>query len=285
MKKIIACVDGSSHFYSVCDLSSWINSVTNADISLLHVATPHYDVAAKVNFSGSIGFGAKTKLLNDLSKMDEAHGKIEQNKGESILDHAIRELKVENRQNVQRIHLRGSLSEIVLDVSDRADMVIMGRSGMEASGKLNKIGSNLESVVRLVAKPLLIASMVYKPIESLLIAYDGSKKSLDMVNYVANSELLNKLECHLLMIGDENKINEQNIKKAQDILSLQGIDSKSLILNKKNVSAAITDYLEEKQIDLLVMGAYNHSKLRSFILGSITASLINKVQMPVLLFR
>ncbi len=168
MKKILACVDGSSHFYSICDLSSWISGATQADISLLHVATPHYDVAAKVNFSGSIGFGAKTKILNDLVKTDEEHGRAQQNKGQSILDHAMRELKVKNLQDVQKLHLRGGLSEVVQDVSQGSDIVILGRSGKNNSSSLSKIGSNLESIVRLVNKPILVASMMYKPIESIL---------------------------------------------------------------------------------------------------------------------
>jgi len=285
MKKVLACIDGSSHFYSVCDLSSWINRATDADISLLHVATPHYDIAAKVNFSGSIGFGAKTKILNELVKTDEEHGRAQQNKGQSILDHAMRELKVTNLQDVQRLHLRGGLSDVVQDISQGSDVVILGRSGENNSSSSNKIGSNLESIVRLVNKPILIASMVYKPIETILIAYDGTEQSLQMVKYVAQSNLLNKLQCHLLFVGPKNQSNIKKFKKAEDILVKKVADIKIIILEEKNIVNAISGYFEEKYIDLLVMGAYNNSRLRSFIMGSKTSNLINKIKAPILLFR
>ncbi|MDA9231105.1 universal stress protein [Rickettsiales bacterium] len=285
MKKILACVDGSSHFYSICDLSSWINGATKADISLLHVATPHHDVAAKVNFSGSIGFGAKTKILNDLVKIDEEHGRAQQNKGQSILDHAMRELKVTNLQDVQRLHLRGGLSDIVQDVSQGSDVIIIGRSGENSSSSSNKIGSNLESVVRLVNKPILVASMIYKPIESILIAYDGTDQSLQMVKYASQSNLLNKLQCHLLFVGPKNQSNIKKFKEAEKILAKRVTDVKTIILEEKNIVDAISGYFEEKYIDLLVMGAYNNSKLRSFIVGSKTSNLINKIKSPILLFR
>jgi nucleotide-binding universal stress UspA family protein len=38
-------------------------------------------------------------------------------------------------------------------------------------------------------------------------------------------------------------------------------------------------------IDLLVMGAYGHSSIRQFIVGSTTSAMMRTVKIPVLLFR
>ena len=73
MSKIITCIDGSTHADSVCNLSAWAAKSTKLPISLLHVVTPHSDVATKGNFSGSIGLGAKRdrkKKLNNRLKLN-----------------------------------------------------------------------------------------------------------------------------------------------------------------------------------------------------------------------
>ena len=43
--------------------------------------------------------------------------------------------------------------------------------------------------------------------------------------------------------------------------------------------------ISEGNFDLLAIGAYGHSKVRSFILGSTTSQLIQTVKVPVLLIR
>ena len=47
----------------------------------------------------------------------------------------------------------------------------------------------------------------------------------------------------------------------------------------------ISAKVKEARIDLLVMGAYGHSRIREFILGSTTTNLIRTCHVPVLLFR
>ena len=43
--------------------------------------------------------------------------------------------------------------------------------------------------------------------------------------------------------------------------------------------------VREQNANLLVMGAYGHSRIREFIVGSTTAALIRTVTTPVLVFR
>ena len=48
---------------------------------------------------------------------------------------------------------------------------------------------------------------------------------------------------------------------------------------------AIADKVETGGIDLLVMGAYGHSRIRSLIIGSTTTEMIRSCMIPVMLFR
>ena len=49
--------------------------------------------------------------------------------------------------------------------------------------------------------------------------------------------------------------------------------------------AVIAKSVEADGVDLLVMGAYGHSRIRSLIIGSTTTSMIRQCLVPVLLFR
>lgn len=51
------------------------------------------------------------------------------------------------------------------------------------------------------------------------------------------------------------------------------------------VTAVIASYVENKDISLLVMGAYGHSRIRHLVIGSTTAQMLRSSHIPVLLFR
>ena len=50
-------------------------------------------------------------------------------------------------------------------------------------------------------------------------------------------------------------------------------------------AATIARTVEADGIDLLVMGAYGHSRIRSLIIGSTTSEMIRLCPIPVVLFR
>jgi nucleotide-binding universal stress UspA family protein len=47
----------------------------------------------------------------------------------------------------------------------------------------------------------------------------------------------------------------------------------------------IARYEWEKEISLLLMGAYGHSRIRHLVIGSTTAQMLRSSDIPVLLFR
>jgi len=48
---------------------------------------------------------------------------------------------------------------------------------------------------------------------------------------------------------------------------------------------AIADYVQSAKIDLLVAGAYGHSRIRKLLIGSTTTELLRRCHVPVLCFR
>jgi nucleotide-binding universal stress UspA family protein len=47
----------------------------------------------------------------------------------------------------------------------------------------------------------------------------------------------------------------------------------------------ITAIIEQEGYDLLAMGAYSHSRLRSLFIGSTTTEMVRSCKVPVVIFR
>lgn len=58
---------------------------------------------------------------------------------------------------------------------------------------------------------------------------------------------------------------------------LDRVDAKS-----RPIGAVLEAYVASHEVDLLVMGAYGHSRLREFVLGGATNSLLSKPPLPIL---
>ena len=60
-------------------------------------------------------------------------------------------------------------------------------------------------------------------------------------------------------------------------------EPKHVVTEDKNISEVILAQAREENADLIVMGAYEHSRLRERILGGVTYDILNLSPMPVLM--
>jgi nucleotide-binding universal stress UspA family protein len=57
------------------------------------------------------------------------------------------------------------------------------------------------------------------------------------------------------------------------------------LLQQGNADDMITAYVKSREMDILVMGAYGHSHIRTLIIGSTTSTMLRSCPIPVLMFR
>jgi len=285
MKTIIACLDGSAHAENVITMAAWAAGQTGASISLLHMVPSHSEAPVLGDLSGQIGLGAKSDLLEELTKIEQEHGKLEQKKGQLILSHAKEALTNLGAKSAETLHRRGELVDEIQQQESEADLIIIGKRGETKTDAQGHVGANLERVSRAVHKPLLIATHQSKPVERFLVAYDGRASSDKAVDFAVSSPLFKGLDCHLLKVGADNSLSDAILRKAKTKLEDAGFTVKATIADVDSVDKAVTDYITENGINMLLMGAYGHSPLRRFFLGSTTMAQISQSKVPVLLFR
>ena len=146
------------------------------------------------------------------------------------------------------------------------------------------LGSNLERVVRAAHKPVMVASRGFKAIKRFVIAYDGGPSTLKALDYVIRTPLFQGLECHLLKIGPDNGENQRNLEEAEAKLKQGGFTVRAL-LQQGQADDVIAAYVKSNDVDILIMGAYGHSHIRTLIIGSTTSSMLRSCPIPVLMFR
>lgn len=279
--KIIALVDGSIYSKSVCENAAWAASRTGAEVELLHVLGRRE--TASSDLSGTIALGARTALLEELSALDEQRAKLAQKRGRAILEDAqaiLREIGVD-----ATIRLRnGDLLETVAEAEKQATLIVIGKRGEAADFAKLHLGSNLERIARSATRPLFVAARAFRPISKVLIAYDGGPSAMRAVDHVARSVLFRDLEIRLLSVASDTAEHRRRFEDAEATLMAGGHRPVATLVPGQP-DKAIAEAVERDAIDLLVMGAYGHSRIRSMIIGSTTSEMVRACKIPVLLFR
>ena len=284
MSKLIALVDGSVYSRSVCDHAAWIAKRMGSSIEVLHVLGRREIASAPSDLSGSIALGARSALLEELTALDEQRAKLAQKRGRAILDDAKAVIEASGIANVATKLRIGDIVETVVDTEADADMVVIGKRGEGADFARLHLGSNLERIARSSRKPIFVASRAFKPIESFLIAFDGGASSMKAVDHVARSRLFEGLSCRLLMVEQDTPEAQKRLQDAGSMLQAGGYSVKAEIVAGQ-ADTVIARTVENEGINLLVMGAYGHSRIRSFVIGSTTSEMIRSCKVPVMLFR
>jgi len=133
-------------------------------------------------------------------------------------------------------------------------------------------------------QPVLVASREFAPINKILIAFDGGPSVKKAVQHISKVQGLKGLECLLLHVGPESWACNEQLEDAATMLGGAGLDitMKSITGQPDSVIASTIDL---EGYNLLVMGAYGHSRIRSLIIGSTTTQMLASCKVPVLLFR
>ncbi|MGZ0709836.1 universal stress protein [Coraliomargarita sp. W4R53] len=282
MKNILICTDGSSYSHEALLYGAWLSQTTQAAISVLYVTDlRQFEIPAVADFSGSLGIQPFEGMVSQLHEVEEI-------KANFVKEHALKTLKDAGVQDSQVTfhHETGLLVEVMSDYADVADLVLLGKRGENANFATEHLGSMLERVLRSVKKPCLVTNRKFKALGKVAIAYDGGESCQKALDYIAASEPFRSMDIHLLVCveGHEEDLATERLNEAESKLKKAGLSPNCQVLTGV-VEAAIADYVEQSEIDLLLLGAYGHSRIRELLIGSTTTELLRRCYVPVLCFR
>jgi nucleotide-binding universal stress UspA family protein len=164
-------------------------------------------------------------------------------------------------------------------------MIMVGKRGEEADFASLRLGAHLERFIRASHKPVFVASRAFKPIDTAIVAYDGGASSQRVVDHIARNKLFSGLKIDLVItVGSRNRETEKALENARAILTGAGLEVETTILSGQP-DEVLGKRVEEHGAALVAMGAYGHSRIRAFVLGSTTSEMLRSCKAPVLLMR
>lgn len=283
MSQVIACIDGSRITLAVCDYAAWASRRLDAPLDFLHVlGRSEYPVPT--DLSGNLGLGSREALLQELATLDEQRSRVALEQGRLMLDAAKARAVADGVPNPTSRQRHGELVDTLIEFEYDIRLLVMGRQGEQGDSLGEHIGNHLENVVRTLHRPILVIPSDYSEPQRILIAFDGSATTRKAVDMVAASPLFRGLPCHVVMVGEDRADSRESLDWARIHLETAGFDVTAEILPGE-VEAVLCAYRTEHAIDLIVMGAYGHSRIREFLVGSTTTKLIRQSRVPLLLLR
>jgi nucleotide-binding universal stress UspA family protein len=279
----MACIDGSSITLAVCDYAAWASRRLDAPLDFLHVLG-HAEYPVPTDLSGNLGLGSREHLLQELATLDEQRSRVALEQGRLMLDAAKARALADGVPNPASRQRHGELVDTLLEFQGEIRLLVMGRQGDQGDSAGEHIGSHLENVVRTLHRPILVIPSDYTEPQRILIAFDGSATTRKAVDMVARSPLLRGLPCHVVMVGEDKTDSRESLDWARAHLEAAGFDVTAEI-RQGEVEGALCAYRDLHAIDLIVMGAYGHSRIREFLIGSTTTKLIRQSKVPLLLLR
>ncbi|MFW7377224.1 MAG: universal stress protein [Oligoflexus sp.] len=279
-RQIVACIDGSASTQAVCDWAAWISVELQSPLTLLHVLERSRH-PSEANLTGNIGIGSRENLMEELVKLDEERSKLALAQGKNLLESAKKRVESLNGGDVTTRQRHGSLIETLTDMKDDIRLLVMGRQGSETESDYDQIGSQLESVLRTLKRPILVALPQFKEPKQVMIAYDASPTARKVLEMAARNPMMKGRPCHLVMVGGDA---EALLQEGRSTLESAGHQVATAQLSGE-VDAALWEYALDHAIDLLIMGAYGHSRIRQFLVGSNTTKMLHSAKIPLLFLR
>ncbi|MBU2879299.1 universal stress protein [Aliiglaciecola lipolytica] len=283
MTKIVTCVDGSAITPAVTAAAVWASKKLNKPILFLHALEKEQQHGAD-DYTGAIGLGARSALLEEMTKLDEQRAKVALQLGRELLDDVVQHAQTSGVAEVESLQRHGEVVDSINDIEDKTRLIVIGRNGKGHDNSFNALGSNIETLLRKAVHPVLLIPDTFNPPTSFMIAYDGRETADKALQRVIDGGLLHGLHCHLVSVKNNEKNLQDKFESAQQRLQQKGFQVTASYL-EGDIFESLMEYKKSHNIELIVMGAFGHSKLRQFFVGSNTMKMLERADVPMIVLR
>lgn len=281
MSKILVCTDGSQYSQVACQYAAWLARTNAASVVALYVTDLRlFEVPAVADLSGSMGIQPFEGMVNQLQEVEAIKAKF-------VEEQAMKEFADAGLEGQTTfVHETGLLVDVVKEMADTVDLVVLGKRGENANFDKDHLGSMLERVVRSVKKPCLVTNRAFSEMKQVAIAYDGSESCRKAIDYFVRQSGFHGMHFHVLSCVENHgeDVASQRLSDVEALFQAAGLQANYQMLNGV-VESSIAEYIQECEIDLLVLGAYGHSRIRELLIGSTTTELLRSCHVPVFCFR
>lgn len=283
--RILFCTDGSKiSFNALKNLSGWIKNAVVDSICVIDWSF----------------------LPSDITIEEESFTYSCANIADTILDYAEEEIKKLGLDAGEKIKNCGAAIESILEQADKKnyDLILMGSHGKKGIQKW--LGSVSQEIINSSKISNYIAKEENKK-QKMLLTTDGTACSCSIIRNIISNLKLEDKEIHICMVNEDpdflflDGTLDTNwlldIQKQQQIYATHAIEDIQKILCEHNIKVTdtailtgipaqkIIDYSRTNDIDLIILGSRNKSKMDKFLTGSVSKRVLENVSSDIWLAR
>ena len=171
-------------------------------------------------------------------------------------------------------------------IARRFDLAIVGQAEPEKGGTVEELIA--ESVLFESGRPVIVVPYIQKAplkLDRVMACWDGSRQAARAIaDAIPLLERAGQVEV-VIVSNERGKKDEIPGADMGQHLARHGlkVDIKRISEGSIDVADAILSYAADFSADFIVMGGYGHSRLREFVLGGVTHSILRSMTAPVLM--
>ncbi len=281
---VLAGIDGSDHSNAVIDYAIWFANHNQSSLLLLHTIE-HSHLSEQVHHEGNLTPNMREHLLDELSDGERLESKQLIAEGKRILAVAKEKAQRAGIEDPLTKQRHGTLPEALTDLQASASIVVLGSQGEDHDQGKEGLGAQLEAAIRASQKPIFITKTRFSEPRKVLFAYNGSPTSHKALNQLKQGMFFDaSIELHIVCVQKTLVEATNLIEDAETELKELGATIFTKAVTGEPVKI-LTQYQQEKAIDITVMGAFSHGKIHGFFFGSFTTQMLLEGSGQYLLVR
>lgn len=176
----------------------------------------------------------------------------------------------------------GEPTRKILERSLLADLIVLKIAHPPSTG-IPGLASPLRTIIAGASRPILALPGGTSPMQNALLAFDGSsraKEALFLAAYLAE-QWHTRLTVYTAQ--ENTKLGQSIQDEAREYLEFHEINAD--FIYQPGIGETLEKAIEERNIDLLLMGGYSGSAIKELFIGSTVNLMLREIKIPILICK
>lgn len=287
IKTILTPHNGTKEARPALDVAFTLGRDLGAHVNVLNVTSDPQDAVPL------LGEGMSAAIIEEMLQLSERESEERAARASAAFDDACTlystavatEATAGGGASASLERVRGREDEVVAMKGRLTDLIVAARPvGDSQAVSMMTINAALFETGR----PVMIAPPSFPAVDGIIgrkvaVSWNGSAEASRAV--AAAMPLIARSQGVVVLTANSDKTSSNLAAELAAYFAWHGVaaETKELIASGGHVGETLLDECGVVGADLLVMGAYTHSRMRQLILGGVTRHVLNEAQIPVLM--
>jgi nucleotide-binding universal stress UspA family protein len=283
LRKILVPLTGLDEDAAVLETAFGLGERIQAHVEVFHALVDPRDAVAFV------GEGMTSTMIEQIMKAADKEGQQRNTRAHELFERLVAEHKAPRVErpaasgfSVTFLQKLGREDDLVAERCRLADLIMAHKPPSNADAEPSLM---LEAALRETGRPVLVIPRALKERlgRAIAVAWNGSIEVSRALAFAM--PVLERAERVVVLHVHEDTIYGPPASDAVEFLAWHGIAATSAMLpaGVRTEGQTLLDAAAEHSADMMIMGAYTRSRMRRLIFGGVTAEVLRRTTIPVLM--